>query len=656
MARNIDLNIVVTEEGAGADKAAASLDKTAAAADRMGTSFQDASKKSGMLDQAIADTEAKIKRLLSDIDTQGADKAIVRDLAQSQGWLKKLTQIKGQIQDEARKAEEAAVAAAVINPWKGGIFGRILGGFGGGEAVRAGEKVAADVGKGFLSTITKFGKEHPLATLLVGAAPALVPMAGSLLFEALGLGGMAAGIVASHNDPRVQAAWQQTMQDAKGKFKEAAASFPPAVVESLNIIDASIQHSDMKSFFEQLAVRLPGLAHGIADATSQFIDHSTKALQQGGDILDEFSKTLPDLGAALGGFFEHVANSTGSREAMHDLVEGAAGFVRLLGRATEILGDIYHDVREIAGGPIGAVFGALGDTLWYVNQGAKLVGDEIQGAKSLFEGSVNFFRGKGFNPYADITSTAKTLGPLPQLMGANQALDTTRNKIQGVLDAWKGLTDEFHAKVDPKMQAQRDLIAFQKGLDDLTASIKENGKTLDINTEKGRANKTVLLDLITDAIAIRDDMYAAGDPKAAARFDALIKQIEKLAKTLGLSDVQVQALLTDLGVLSNTTVAPKLKITLPSVGAPHQFRDPETRAGGGQVYAGLDYKVGEYGVERVRFPAGGRVLPTGRSGGGGTRAPIVITDPFLNMAFQAIREAVRSQGGGDVQAFFGQAA
>ena len=54
-------------------------------------------------------------------------------------------------------------------------------------------------------------------------------------------------------------------------------------------------------------------------------------------------------------------------------------------------------------------------------------------------------------------------------------------------------------------------IAYQQSLDDATASVKENGKTLDINTEKGRNNMSALLDLKDAALASAEANLKNGD-------------------------------------------------------------------------------------------------------------------------------------------------
>src|SRR3546814_7842830 len=57
------------------------------------------------------------------------------------------------------------------------------------------------------------------------------------------------------------------------------------------------------------------------------------------------------------------------------------------------------------------------------------------------------------------------------------------------------LTDAMREQRSEAIRAANAEIGYQAALDDARKSIKENGKTLDITTEKGRANKTALLDV-----------------------------------------------------------------------------------------------------------------------------------------------------------------
>lgn len=65
------------------------------------------------------------------------------------------------------------------------------------------------------------------------------------------------------------------------------------------------------------------------------------------------------------------------------------------------------------------------------------------------------------------------------------------------LDAWKQAMD---AVMGVHINYEEALVGYRQGLADLTEKVKENGATLDINTQKGRDNRLELSGLASDAI------------------------------------------------------------------------------------------------------------------------------------------------------------
>ena len=66
-------------------------------------------------------------------------------------------------------------------------------------------------------------------------------------------------------------------------------------------------------------------------------------------------------------------------------------------------------------------------------------------------------------------------------------------------DASKKNADALQKVYDKRLQLQGGRIALEASFDAATKAAKENGKTLDFNTEKGRANRQALLDIATQA-------------------------------------------------------------------------------------------------------------------------------------------------------------
>jgi hypothetical protein len=81
---------------------------------------------------------------------------------------------------------------------------------------------------------------------------------------------------------------------------------------------------------------------------------------------------------------------------------------------------------------------------------------------------------------------------------------------QAKLDAQKSAADGLRASIialnDVNRSAYDGQIAFEAGMDNLSESFKKNGATLDLHTEKGRANGTAM----SQAAKAQDEMIASG--------------------------------------------------------------------------------------------------------------------------------------------------
>lgn len=148
---------------------------------------------------------------------------------------------------------------------------------------------------------------------------------------------------------------------------------------------------------------------------------------------------------------------------------------------------------------------------------------------------------------------------------AKGAQDDEKKRAQEAADAWKnqgGAISKVVETLDKYIGKQHEIasgvldlsaaqIGYQKALDDAAASAKDNGKTLDLNTEKGRNNQTALNDL---AKATYDQMEAMEQQGATASdlagfMGGAREQFITLAEKMGLSATQANALADKLRLI-----------------------------------------------------------------------------------------------------------
>jgi len=106
------------------------------------------------------------------------------------------------------------------------------------------------------------------------------------------------------------------------------------------------------------------------------------------------------------------------------------------------------------------------------------------------------------------------------------------------------------------LTAEQTAIQFKDSLASLTQSVHDNGRSLDINTTKGRANRSAVLDSISAALQHADAVgkQTGSQTKAQQAFQNSIPAIREQARRLGLNKDAVDALIHSIGGLRPKTV------------------------------------------------------------------------------------------------------
>lgn len=140
-----------------------------------------------------------------------------------------------------------------------------------------------------------------------------------------------------------------------------------------------------------------------------------------------------------------------------------------------------------------------------------------------------------------------------------QEYETTTGTIEGQTRALADLISaqrEASGIVASELEAQAGL---QQAYDDAAAAVKENGETLNLNTQQGRDNQAQLLGISDAAFELAESMEAAGAPITEVRdamADARANFIDA-AESMGMSTEKAEALADKLGLIPediNTTI------------------------------------------------------------------------------------------------------
>lgn len=235
---------------------------------------------------------------------------------------------------------------------------------------------------------------------------------------------------------------------------------------------------------------------------------------------------------------------------------------------------------------------------------------------------------------------------------------------------------EFYGR---NIDAAEAAIQYEDAIDAATASIKENGKTLDIHSAKGRANKSALLDIAKAATAQSKATLTSGGSasKAGAQMDSARKRFvdlatqmnggnrkaaEQMATKFGLTKDAVRSM---NGEINKTPAAKTTKVSVPTATPTRQARGiraeialirgknvPVTirTIGLGPLQAASSLLAGIGGVARS-VSVGGNARGTASWRGGltwvGEEGPELVKLPGGTAIYDANRSAaIASSGGG----------
>ena len=260
---------------------------------------------------------------------------------------------------------------------------------------------------------------------------------------------------------------------------------------------------------------------------------------------------------------------------------------------------------------------------------------------------------KGARAEADALYTSEAAGDVATrtariLAGEIDALNGKHKegseKVITLTEALDRLNDRFDRYYDKHLSAKDATAAFEGSLDALRASLKANGDTLDLNTEKGRANHGALTQIVRDANAATEAHYKQNHSVREANqlAESQRERLREVADRLGLTKKQVKDY---EDAIRNVPRSWKTKVTADTADASAKvaaFRDqlegikhgsweavlrtrlagaPEPRAAGGPVRPGQMYQVGEKGPELFMPSTAGTVVDantTARMSGGVT--------------------------------------
>ncbi len=638
-AKNID------HVGDAAEDAAKSTEKLGAAGvvaghgvDEMGDEAREAARDIEKLNRDIALTEAELRSLARSFARTGdaAERLdISKAIRRGEADIRRLNKSKGLLSALLPSPAEAASAAAKV-----------------------GATMGTEIGSSAAQSLKLAGRA--LGPVLAGVVAASLPIVAATVSAAIiggaGIGGVVGGVMLAARDPRVTEAGTTLGQILLADLESRARVFVDPVLDAIDEIHAGFagMGADLDRIFQNTSKFVAPLTRGLLVFVQQVTGGIADLTDAAGPVIEVLSTGVARLGDAIGDVFTDLSdNGVDAAVALNSVFQLLEGTIRAVGVVVNGLTESFGFLAKV---------GAFG-------RDAQLEYIRLE-ANAKLAAAAN-------------EDVASSLGAVKAVGGA------AATAIGKVADAVGDLNEENRTLYGSTTDVAQALA-------DTTKAIKENGTTLDLNTQKGRDNRTALENLAT-TLASNLEAYRSvngegprTDAVAEANRQSFIKlatqltgskqkAIELANKLLGIpsvtpkvrvdtgsSESRIQAIKDSLKRLPGTkTITIRTRSEIPA-GLAQGFL---MREHGGPVKAGHAYVVGEKRPEIFVPDRDGKVIPDvdkftgmgGGSGGGGGTVNVVVSAAagasreLVDILIEQLRFRVDRNGNGSAQNYLGRA-
>jgi hypothetical protein len=439
-------------------------------------------------------------------------------------------------------------------------------GEGGGLFREIGKSGGTVFGSGLLGAL----KTPILGPAILAAATAVVataaPAAGAIvaggLVAGFGAGLAGLGIVFAAKNAEVKAAWTRTLTDMGGQMRVLSKPFETTLL-AMTVV--------ARRTFATFKPELDKAFKKIAPALTAFGDQLGRAFEglapAVAPLADAFAAVLRSLGPAMVSAVGRIS------KGLQDLADSVK-------KNPEALADMVRGVGEVSESLLGLVTNLNNANTSFSNitKGTSLVDVVFKGVAGQIRGADLAFRGitapislaekglqklglRGEEAVAETdTFSASLLAAATEAGKAAKPVETLAQKFERQAAATQKANTELFRQSNLLLTLSGSQISYEEALDSATESVKQNGKTLDIGTAAGRANKTALDNIATSANDVTESMRNAGDGnvKAAKHAEESRKAFVKHATQMGLSKKEAEKLAAKLIAIPNVSRTAKL--------------------------------------------------------------------------------------------------
>lgn len=326
--------------------------------------------------------------------------------------------------------------------------------------------------------------------------PAIGAAVSGGILAGLGTGVVAAGVAMAFQDPKINDAASKLGIKVTDYLNTASQAFIPATMNAIEEVSRAWDDvaADVGRAFASSAKYLDPLTDGLTGFIRNVMPGLTHAIEAAGPAVLALSKGLKDTGATLGKFFDDMSKNGDEAAAGLELAFFAVNAtIEVFGDTINGLASGFGKVTEW-GKKITGVGASL--TSWMPG-----IGRQFEEWNALWTKLNQTANGENLQTAArklgDVsTATSEATEATAEL---NRHEVELRTSFASATSAAGSLTAALNELNGGAVSAEQAAIAYQAAIDDATVAIDKNGKTTDVNTEKGRANRQALLDQATTA-------------------------------------------------------------------------------------------------------------------------------------------------------------
>lgn len=339
------------------------------------------------------------------------------------------------------------------------------------------------------------------------AAPTIGAALGAAIATGVGLGVAGVGTLLAFQFEDVQQRAVEFGRHMRVILALTAESFGPAILNALDLIENRI-------------FALEPVLTRVFDVASKFVEPITVGLLEG---VDAFVNALDSMMPNLQPFIDTF--SIGLQQTLELISEGLRRLANSGELGTQALQDLFFALNFL----IAAFFGTI-NLLIVINGLFHDLLDFAMELSPILAIIVGILRKE--IPSAEgtlVVSNFDAAASFNGLVAATNAEEQAARDLIRSLDALSKATyDNIQADVD-----------YERSLDRISDSLRENGRTLDVHTEKGRQNIESFSRGLKDAeeralSRLRTQGYTS--EQAAALYNQEIAQVRALAREAGISD------------------------------------------------------------------------------------------------------------------------